>query len=113
MSLVQANVQFDVGDNYKHWQAIAEGLCKSEVGVKLQDRVDVFGEEPAELLEILLEEHEGILLQAAGYELDGTRITIHFEWPTGLESFVQDLKKFLLSCGAEDLEITGRDLSCD
>jgi hypothetical protein len=44
MSLVQANVQFDVGNNHKHWKAIAEGLCKGEVGVKLQDRVDVFGE---------------------------------------------------------------------
>jgi hypothetical protein len=113
MSLVQVNVQFDVGDNHKQWQAIAEGLCKGEIGVKLQNRVDVFGEKPAELLESLLEEHEGILLHASGYELNGTLITIHFEWPTGLESFVQDLKAFLLSCRVKGLEITGKDLSCD
>jgi hypothetical protein len=113
MSLVQANVQFDAGENHKYWQAIVEGLCKGEVGVKLQERVDVFGEKPAELLENLLEEHEGILLQAAGYELNGARISIHFEWPTGLESFVQDLKVFLLSCGLTGLQITGTDWTSD
>ena len=113
MSLVKASVQFDAADHLEQWQGIAQGLCDGEVGVKLQDRVDVFGEKPAELLENLLEKHEGGLLQAAGYELNGTRINIHFEWPTGLDSFVRELKEFLLFCGVEGLAITGKDLSCD
>lgn len=113
MSLIEASVQFNAGEHLEHWKGIAQGLCKGEVGVKLQDRVDVFGDTAAELLENLLEDHDSFLLQAARYELDGTQINIYFEWPTGLERFVEDLKAFLLACGVEGLQITGNDLSCD
>lgn len=113
MSLIEACIQFDAGDQLEHWQGIAQGLCKGEVGVRLQDRVDVFGDKPTGLLERLLEDNDGFLLQASRYEVNGTEISIHFEWPTGLERFVEDLKAFLLACGVEGLQITGNDLSCD
>lgn len=112
MSLIEACVQFDTGNHLERWQEIAQGLCHGEVGVKLQERTDVFGDKPAELLENLLEEHYGFLLQASRYEINRTQISIYFEWPTGLERFVEALKAFLLACGVEGLQITGNDLSC-
>jgi len=113
MSLIEASVQFNAGEHLDHWQGIAQGLCNGEVGVKLQDRVDVFGDTVAELLENLLEDHDSLLLQAARYEVDGSQISIYFEWPTGLERFVEGLRAFLVACGVTNLQITGKDLSCD
>lgn len=113
MSLILASVTFDTCDNLNHWKEIAQGLCKGEVGVKLQDRVDVFGEKPAELLENLLEEYDGFLLQSTAFELNDSQLTIHFEWPGDIQRFINDLKDFLLSCGAENLTISGKDLSSD
>lgn len=113
MSLLESCVQFDAGDQVEHWTVIAQGLCNGEVGVKLQDRVDAFGEKPTELLENLLDEHDGILLRATGWECKGAQISIYFEWPMGIEGFVQDLEEFLLFCGVEALLITGNDFSGD
>jgi hypothetical protein len=113
MSLLESCVQFDAGKQVEHWQDIAQGLCDGEVGVKLQERVDAFGEKPTELLENLLEEHGGVLLHASGWELSGTQVSLHFEWPADIESFVQDLNEFLLSCGVESLVIKANDLSGD
>lgn len=106
-------LSFTVNSQQGAWARIFDLMAQGVVGARLQDEFDVFGQQAADTLENILEEHASVLLMCEEYHVDGGRISANFEWSRSDEDFVRAFIKLLKICGAEDVELRTFDLSGD
>jgi hypothetical protein len=100
-----ASVSFLVYDHVDNWHEILEGLCRGEVGARLQDKFDVFGCEAAEILEAIVEGDQQTLLIGDSFTFEGYQIRLTFEeWPSGERDFPLELSKLLRACEVSEVK---------
>ncbi|WP_416398392.1 hypothetical protein [Allohahella sp. A8] len=96
------------------WVPILKGLAKGENGALLQDRMDIFGPEVAQHLEVLLERWPSHYFTAHEVDYAGDEFVMQLLVSSAdAINFTRSFSSLLAACGAHELNCSVIDLSGD
>lgn len=98
---IEPILTFRVKQDHELWDRVGQLMQSGSTGADLQDEVDAFGKEAAQLLEDLLDQFDSVLLMA-GYARKGDQVQMVFDWPPGMEELAASIKAWLVACGADE-----------